>query len=119
MAGLEKIREDLGVLSVIFHPVVDNGVCWCDETSNDVGDRENGSIVLLRFSVFVHSTQDVCDDICLRPDVVNGKIKFLESVQPPDHACGRLGHGLQVLQCGAVGVHDAWQSVQVMSPFGG
>ena len=33
---VETVREDLGVLSVVFHPVVEHGSCRCDEASNDV-----------------------------------------------------------------------------------
>ena len=74
---VEKIREDLGVLSVIFHPVVEDGVCRGDETSNDVVDREDVSIELLRFSVFVHSAQDVYHDVRFPRDVMNGEVEFL------------------------------------------
>ena len=91
---VEKVRKDLWVLSVIFHPVVEDGVCRGDETSNDVVDHEDVSIELLRFSVFVHSAQDVYHDVRFPRDVVNGKVEFLESVQPSDLAGGRLGHGL-------------------------
>ena len=56
----------------------------------------------------MHSTQDVCYDVCLPRDVVNGKIEFLESVQPADLAGGRLGHGLEVLQCESVGGNYDW-----------
>ena len=116
---VEKVREDLRVLSVIFHPIVENSVYQGYETSNDVGVRDDGSVELFRFSVFVHLTQDVCDDVRLPWDVVNGKIEFLKSVQPPDLAVGRLVHGLEILQCGSVGIDNDWQSVQIMSPFGG
>ena len=67
----------------------------------------------------MHSAQDVRHDVCFSVDVVNGKVEFVESVQPSDLVGGRLGHGLEVLQCRAVGVHDDWQPMQVMSPLGG
>ena len=67
----------------------------------------------------MHSTQDICYDVCLPRDVVNGKIEFLESVQPPDLAGRWLGHGLEVLHGRAVGVDDDWKSVQIVSPLGG
>ena len=51
---------------------------------------EDGSIELFGFSVFVHSAQDVCHDICFPRDVVNGKVEFLKSVQPPDLAVGSI-----------------------------
>ena len=57
----------------------------------------------------MHSTRDICYDVCLPRDVVNGNVIFLESVQPSDLAGGRLGHGLEVLQCRADGIHDDWQ----------
>ena len=51
---VEEVGLNLGVLTIVLHPVVENGVCRGDETSNDVGDRDDGSIELFRFSVFVH-----------------------------------------------------------------
>ena len=74
------------VLSVIVHPIVENGVGWSDKASNNVGDRENGSIEFFGLSVLVHSAQDIRHDICLPRNVVNIKIEFLKSVQPPDLA---------------------------------
>ena len=74
---VEEIREDLGVLSVVFHPVVENCVCRSNETSNDVGDREDGSIEFFGFSVFVHLAQNVCHDVSFPRDVVNGEIELL------------------------------------------
>ena len=116
---VKEVLKYLGVLPIVFHPVVKSGVSGGDETSNDVWDQMDGSIELFRFSVFVHSTQDVCDDVRLPWDLVNVKIEFLKSVQPPDLAVGRLGHCLEILQCGSVGIDNYWQSVQIMSPFGG
>ena len=51
--------------------------------------------------------------------MVNGEIEFLKSVQPPDLAMGRFCHGLEVLERGAVGVDNDWESVQVVPPLGG
>ena len=35
---VEEIREHLVVMSVVLHPIVENGVCQGNETSNNVGD---------------------------------------------------------------------------------
>ena len=53
---VEKIREDLGVLSVVFHPVVENGVCRSNKASNDVGDLEDMSVGSRCLPRFLFST---------------------------------------------------------------
>ena len=40
---VEEVGENLGVLTVIFHLVVEKGVGGGDETSDNVGDWEDGS----------------------------------------------------------------------------
>ena len=117
--GVKEVREYLGVLSVILHPVVENSVCRGNEAPSDVEDRDDRSVELFGFAVFVHSTQDIRDDVCFSWYVMKGKVEFLESVQPSDLAGGRFGHCLDVLQCRAVGIHDDWQPMQVMSPLCG
>ena len=77
---VEGVCEDLGVLPVILHPVVQNGSCRGYEASDDVGDRDGGSVELFGVSILVQSTQDVCHDVRLPRNVVNRKIEFLESV---------------------------------------
>ena len=66
----------------------------------------------------MHPAQDVGYDVRLSRNVVDGKVELLESVLPSNLTGGRFGHSLEVLQCGAVGVDDDWESVQVVSPFG-
>ena len=39
---VEQVGENLGVLAIVFHPVVENGVGWGDEAANDIGDRDTG-----------------------------------------------------------------------------
>ena len=78
---VEEVCVNLGVLTIVLHPVVENGVCRGNETSDDIGDWEHMFIEFLGFSVFVHSAQDISHDVCLPRDVVNIKIKILESVQ--------------------------------------
>ena len=89
------------------------------KASNNIGHLEDVSIELFGFSVFVHSGQNVCHNVCLPRHVVNGKIEFLESVQPSDLAGGRFDHGSDLFQRGAVGVDDDRQPVQIMTPLGG
>ena len=91
---------------------------WGNETPDDVGDREDGSKEFILLPILVHRAQDVGYDVRLPGDVVNGKIELLESVQPSNLAGGRFCHGLEVLQRGAVGVDDDWESVQVVPPLG-
>ena len=40
---VEEVSDNLGVLTVVFHPVVENGVGVGDETSVNVGNWEDGS----------------------------------------------------------------------------
>ena len=40
---VEEVGENLGVLTVVFHPVVENGVGWGDEAADDVRNWEDGS----------------------------------------------------------------------------
>ena len=40
---VEEVGENLGVLTVVVHPVVENGVGGGDEATDDVGDWEDGS----------------------------------------------------------------------------
>ena len=40
--GVKEVGENLGVLTVVFHPVVENGMGWGDEAANDIGDRDTG-----------------------------------------------------------------------------
>ena len=35
--------KNIGVETVVVHPVVEDGVCGGDETSDNVGDWEDGS----------------------------------------------------------------------------
>ena len=42
-AGVEKVSENFGVLSVVVHPIVENGVGWGNKATDNVGDREDGS----------------------------------------------------------------------------
>ena len=67
----------------------------------------------------MHPAQDVHNNVRLPGNVVNGKVEFLKSVQPPNLAGGRLSHGLEVLQRGTVGVDDDWESAQVVPPLVG
>ena len=46
---VEKVREDLWVLSLIFYPVVDDGSCWGNAASDDVGKLEDWSVELFGF----------------------------------------------------------------------
>ena len=41
---VEEISEDFWVLSVVVHPIVNDGVGWGNKASNDVGDRKYRSI---------------------------------------------------------------------------
>ena len=52
-SGVEEVRENLGILTIVFHPVVENGVGWGDEAANNIGDREHGSIEFFRLSVLL------------------------------------------------------------------
>ena len=40
---VEDLGKNLGVLTIVFHTVVENGVVCGNEAVNDVGDRENRS----------------------------------------------------------------------------
>ena len=102
------VGENLGVLTVVLYPVVENGVGWGNEASDDVVDWEDGSKEFLGLAVLVHPAQNVGYDVRLPGDMVNGKIELLESVQPSNLAGGRFCHGLEVLQRGAVGVYNDW-----------
>ena len=106
-----EVVENLGVLTVILHPVVENGVGWGDEATNNVGDREYRYIEFLGLPVLMHSTQDFRNNVRLHGDVVNGKIELLESVEPSDLAGRRFCHGLEVFERGAVGVDDDLESM--------
>ena len=43
---VEELSENLGVLTVVFHPVVENGVGCGNKATDNVGDREDGSIAI-------------------------------------------------------------------------
>ena len=40
---VEEVSENLGILTGVFHPVVENGVGWGNEASDSVGDWVDGS----------------------------------------------------------------------------
>ena len=116
---VEEVGENPGVLTVVFYPVVEDCVGRGNEAANDVGDRKYRSIEFFGLPILVHSAQDIRHNVRLPRDMVNGKIEFLESVQPSDLAGGRFCHCLEVLECRAVGVDDELESEQVVSPLGG
>ena len=39
---VEEVGDNLGVLAIVFHPVVENGVGWGDEAGNDIGIGSTG-----------------------------------------------------------------------------
>ena len=80
MWPVEEIGKNLGVLAVVFHPVVENGVGWGDEATDNVRDWEDGSKEFFWLPILVHPAQDVGYDVRLSGDVVDGKVELLESV---------------------------------------
>ena len=114
--GVEEVLEDVWVLQLVIHPLVEQDPCWYDETSNDVS-IQGGRRRLTHGLLLMHSRQDVCHNIQFSGNVRDGQIEFLKSVKPSNLSRTRLCCGVQVSKKSVVGGGLDLCSAEVMLPF--